>query len=499
MLPSLNHRLRRLGRSVLAAASALAIALSASGARANVSEAAPHRDEAFDFMNLLAQEGLHDLKNETWNAYGQFTFIASYKPPFHAAYTDLNGSHNSLSPNAELSFTGSFTLWLAAHLWRGGEAYFVPEVISLQALSDLRGLGGAIQNFELQKTGTRTPQLYRSRAFIQQRIELGGDTVEKTSDPMQLGAVTTSRRLVIRIGNFSTIDFMDKNAFAGDLRQQFLNMAFLTYAAYDFMADARGYSWGGMAELVWDRWALRVGRMAPPKDPNTLPLDLHLQKVYGDQVEIEHTHQWFGLDGAVRVLAYRNHAVTGRFDDAIAAHAANPMKNAANCEHNDLYNYGSQNALAPDLCWARKPNDKVGIGLNFEQHLTEDMGVFLRAMVSDGQSEVYAFGSSDRSLSFGIEGKGSLWNRPLDVAGVGAGLGWISSIHADYLRLGGVDGFVGDGTLTRGVESVLEAFYSVNLASMLWVSADFQHITNPGFNRDRGPVEVIGGRLHAEF
>jgi high affinity Mn2+ porin len=28
---------------------------------------------------------------------------------------------------------------------------------------------------------------------------------------------------------------------------------------------------------------------------------------------------------------------------------------------------------------------------------------------------------------------------------------------------------------------------------------DFQHIANPGYNRDRGPINVLGARVHADF
>ena len=111
----------------------------------------PRPNDEFSFMQLLAGKGLHDLENESWNAYGQFTYISSWKPSFSAPYTDLNGSNNSLLPTAERSFTGTATLYVGLRLWNGAEAYAVPEVISEQALSQLRGLGGAIQNFELQK------------------------------------------------------------------------------------------------------------------------------------------------------------------------------------------------------------------------------------------------------------------------------------------------------------------------------------------------------------
>ncbi|MBI5535675.1 MAG: carbohydrate porin [Deltaproteobacteria bacterium] len=447
-------------------------------------------------MNLLTRYKLHDIHDESWNAYGQLTYISSLKLPFSAAYTNANGSTNSLLTGREHSFTASATFFLGVRLWTSAEGYFVPEVIAERPLSSLRGIGGSIQNFELQKGGSVTPQIYRSRSYLQQTIGLGGKRVVKTSDPMQLGSVVDSRRLVLRAGNFSILDFLDKNSFAGDLRQQFFNMAFLTYAAYDFGSDARGFSYGGVAELYWDDWALRFGRISLPKDPNQLSADFRLDKHYGDQVEVEHTHKLGGRAGAVRILGYRNRGRMGRFDDAIAAYRSDPGKNATTCPG---FNYGSENANAPDLCWVRKANTKLGIGINVEQYVSDDIGLFLRGMISDGKSEVYAYTPTDRSLAFGLLSRGSAWGRPRDLAGTGVGLAWISGIHAEYLRMGGIDGFVGDGNLRLGTESVFEVFYSVNLLSSAWLSGDYQHITNPAFNKDRGPVDIFGARFHAEF
>lgn len=454
------------------------------------------RADDLDAMHLLAKRGLHDLTHERWNAYGQVTFIGSYKPPFAARYTNSNGSPNSLLPSAEGSFTASATMYLAARLWRGAEAHLVPEVIALRPLSNLKGLGGAIQNFELQKSGSVVPQLYRSRAYLQQTLELGGDEEAIESKAMQLGRTSHARRLTVRAGSFSVIDFFDKNELVDDPRQQFFNMTFMTYAAYDFAADSRGYTWGGMAELRWDEWALRIARMAPPKHPNELALDPRIFTFYGDQVELQHDHELFGQKGALRLLAYRNRLNTGRFDDAVAAYAADPGKNAAACTG---YDYDSANSSAPDLCWVRRPNVKVGLGLNVEQWISPDVGVFFRGMISDGRTEVYAFGSTDRSLAYGAVAHGAAWHRSRDLAGVGMGLGWISSTHAEYLRRGGIDGFIGDGTIRPAAETIVEAFYSVNLASALWLSADYQHVVNPAFNADRGPVNILGARAHAEF
>jgi hypothetical protein len=466
-------------------------------ARAQAAPPAPHEDQAFDVMNVLTWNKMHDIGHESWNAYGQFTYISSWKPGFSAAYTNANGSVNSLAPDYERSFTGSFTLFFGARLWHGGEAYFVPEVISERGLSNLKGIGGSIQNFELQKTGSETPQLYRARTYLHQTFGLGGALQDKTSQPMQLAATVDRRRLELRVGTFSALDVFDRNNVIPDPRKDFLNMAFMTHTSWDFAADARGYSFGGAAELYWDDWALRVGRMAPPHDPNVLPITFDLISQYADAFELEHDHVLFGRSGAVRLLAYRNREITGRFSQAIAAFQADPMKNAAACTS---YNYGSGNHTAPDLCWVRQPNTKVGIGINLEQHIiADDIGVFLRAMYSDGRTEVDAFNSADRDLSFGFLANGSIWHRQFDSTGIGFGASWISSAHAQYLAMGGVDGFIGDGHLNQAAESVIEGFYSFNLFRALWLTADYQHLWNPGFNADRGPVEIISGRVHAEF
>lgn len=487
---------RRLSCALLGAAVFAGALLTSSRASAQAAPPAAHEDAAFDVMNLLARRGLHDIHDESWNVYGQYTYISSWKLRFAAPYTNANGSTSSLLPNPERSFTGSFTLFFGLRLWPGGEAYFVPEVIAERALSGLHGLGGSIQNFELQKSGSETPQLYRARTFLRQTFELGGERTERSSDPMQLASMAARRRVVLTAGSFTILDVFDRSSITWDPRQTFFNMAFMTHSSWDFPSDARGYSWGGAAEMYWDDWALRIGRITPPQNPNQLATDFRLDRYYGDQVEVEHDHELFGLAGAVRLLVFRNHVKSGRFDEAIAAFKADPTKNAAACTE---FNYGSGNVTAPDLCWVRRPNVKVGIGLNVEQHLTADIGVFLRAMYADGESEVVAYNPADRSLSFGAVAKGSAWHRPFDVTGIAYGMSWISRLHADYLAMGGIDGFIGDGHLRQGAETVLEAFYSLNLFDAVWLSADYQYLRNPGFNADRGPVHILGGRVHAEF
>ena len=48
-------------------------------------------------------------------------------------------------------------------------------------------------------------------------------------------------------------------------------------------------------------------------------------------------------------------------------------------------------------------------------------------------------------------------------------------------------------------EDILEMFYSVGLGKKSSVSFDWQHIRNPAYNADRGPVNALAVRLHTEF
>jgi len=457
-------------------------------------QAAEHEPVALPLVTPPAVT--ENVKEESWNAYGQFTYIGQRKDSFAAAYTNLNGSPNSLLPGKELSHTTTATAFLGLRGWNGGEIYFVPEMIAEVPLSDLHGLGGSINNGELEKNGRPTPTFYRSRLFLRQTWGLGGESTPVASGPMQLAKSVDSRRFVLTAGNLAIIDIFDKNAYVGDVRQQFVNMNFLTYSAFDFAADARGYTWGVAGEYYRDDWALRLGRFIGPRNPNQLQLNYSIMKYYGDQLEIEHKHDLFEKPGKVRLLFYRNVENMGRWDDAINAFNADPTKNATTCTG---FNYGSNNAGAPDLCWARKSNSKIGLGINVEQSISQDIGVFFRGMKSDGQTEVYAYTSTDSSISFGATIKGNRWGRERDSVGIGYAQNWLSSAHVAYLNMGGIDGFIGDGRISYKPEEAFEAYYNINVNKFAWLTFDIQRVANPAYNSDRGPVTMLGVRLHAEF
>ena len=404
----------------------------------------------------------------------QTTYVRQYKPPFRAAYS----GPNSLSAERERSYSLTATAMFGVRPWRGGEIYLNPEMALGLPLSNLTGLGG-FPNAELARTAGRTPTYYLARLFVRQTWGLGGEAQKVESDQNQLGGSVPARRIVATVGLLPVIDVFDDNTYNHDGRTQFMNWSLVTHGAFDFAADARGYSRGAALEWFHDDWALRIARFAMPTESNGTKLNLAYGRSYGDQIEVERGWRVGERPGRVRLLAYRNRATMGSFADALAL--------------------GAATGTVPDLTQVRRDQAKIGYGLNLEQSFGPAGGVFLRASRHDGRTETFAYSEIDNSVSGGVLLHGGTWGRARDSAGLALGRNGLSSSHRDYLAAGGLAFFLGDGALNYRPETVVEAFYSLAVLPRLWASVNVQRITNPGYNADRGPVNVYGARVHTNF
>ena len=423
---------------------------------------------------------------ERFGWHGQSTYIWQTKPAFGAAYDGIN----SLQAAREKSYSFTATLALGARLWAGGEAYLNGELVQGVALSGLTGLGG-LSNGELQKTAGSKPLLYLARAFVRQTWALSGsgdsgdsghsgDEREAVASAFnQLGGTQAKRRVVMSVGNLAVSDLFDNNSYAHEARTQFLNWALLGHGHFDFAADSRGYSVGAALEWITPDGALRAGRFAVTRESNGLALDSQIGKHFGDQLELEHEIELGGREGRLRLLAFRNVAVMARFDEALAADATS--------------------GGTPNLDAVRRTQNKIGWGLGWEQSLTDTLGGMLRLGRHDGHTEPYAFASIDDSASAALVQRGAAWQRPEDQLGLALVSNGLSAPHQRFLAAGGNDFYIGDGRLRYRRERVVEAYYSAALSAGLRLSADVQHITNPAYNRDRGPVRLLALRLHVEL
>jgi hypothetical protein len=405
-----------------------------------------------------------------FEAHAQATYVRQEKPPFAAAYS----GPKSLSAQREYGYSFTGTIFLGARFGHGWEAYLNPEFVQGRALSDLQGLGG-FSNGENQRSAKGEIQGYSARAFVRKTWNVAGDAEKQKSDANQVRTSYAERRFVLTAGNFSVLDVFDAVEYSRDPRTQFLNWASLTYGAWDYPADARGYTWGAAGEYITPRWTLRAGRFLVPVESNGLDLDRHVGSRYGEAVELERPYALAGRKAALRVLVFRNRVNAGAFRDALALSAP------------------------PDVTQVRHAQSKEGIGVGTQVALTQDIGAYVRAGWNDGRTETFAFTEIDRSLAAGTLIKGARWHRGEDTVGLAAYVNGLSSAHRDYLAAGGQGFFLGDGQLNYGTERITEAFYSLQLVRGASITADWQHIVNPGYNRDRGPANVYNVRLHFEI
>lgn len=418
-------------------------------------------------------------ETEQWSIHGQSTYIVQQKNNFNSPYYGQNSLLNRSEGGGGKSYTLSATAFLGARLWEGAEVYWNPEMFEGTPFNgQLVGLGG-FQNGELQKGSYAPPVYYTARAFIRQTIGLGGGKEHIEGAPNQLAGNLDKNRIVVSYGKFATLDFFDQNSYSHDPRTQFQNFAIFSMGAYSYAADTKGYTYGAVAEWYQGDWILKAARLAMPTIPNTAQLDYSMTRDYANQVELTHEHELWGKPGAVRALYYQQHAYMGNYQSAVAL--------------------GQQTSSTPDVSNTRlAAQNSWGYGINIEQVINEDVGIFGRWSWNPGNTETQTVDIS-RSLSGGVSIKGSTWSRPSDTIGMGFAVNGIAPIQRTYLQMGGMSPFIGDGNLSYKTEQILETFYSAKVYKELYLSADYQRIANPAYNAARGPVNFFGLRAHIEM
>ena len=142
---------------------------------------------------------------------------------------------------------------------------------------------------------------------------------------------------------------------------------------------------------------------------------------------------------------------------------------------------------------------KYGYVVNLEQALADDLGVFGRWSWNDGKTEIMAFTDIDASLSLGASIKGTRWGRPDDVIGIGGAINALSRDHRDFIAAGGLGILIGDGALNYRTRAHPGSLLRLCADQGHHADGDYQFITNPAYNADRGPVHIFSGRLHGEF
>jgi high affinity Mn2+ porin len=152
-----------------------------------------------------------------------------------------------------------------------------------------------------------------------------------------------------------------------------------------------------------------------------------------------------------------------------------------------------------DIIATRAYRLKYGICLNGEYEITKGIGIFTRLGWNDGQSEDWAYADVQKAASAGLSIKGDFWHRTNDTVGLAFNVNGISRVQQQFFADGGVGILAGDGGLNYGLEKMLETYYNYHVWKTLHLTADYQFIIDPAYNRARGPVSVLSGRIHWDF
>ena len=410
--------------------------------------------------------------SEHWNLFYQATSVGQYHGTFRSPYSGAYSLRNSTERDVSLTTT----LFLGIRLSPSTQLYFNPEIAGGRGFSGVSGLANS-SNGELPRVASATPKPYLARLYVVQDFGFGSEKESFESEGNQLAGQRPMNRYTVTAGRFTLTDFFDNNRYSHDPRTQFLGWGVMFNGAWDYPADVRGYTWGWVHELHMRNWSVRYASAAMPRVANGLRLDHRLFRNRGDVYEGEYRFKVREHEGTVRLLHYRNHANAGTYSEAV----------------------GTQ-WFAPDITASRRNGTlKYGFGISAEQALTKDIGIFGRLGWNDGKTESFAFTAIDRLATLGVSITGQRWHRPFDTAATELTVSGISGVHAAYLAHGGYDFLIGDGRLTYGPEYISESYYSARLFPGFFTSFTLQHVSNPAYNQDRGPVWIPSLRLHLEL
>ena len=417
---------------------------------------------------------------------GQANIIFQGHGPFHSPYE----GENSLLSRGEYktSLVGTLFLGLQLHhnLRYNTDGILNVESTGGRGISEALGLAG-FTNLDVVRNPNLGSAPYISRVQLHQTIGFTSNLVEVERTPFSLATEAPERRLELRVGKMSMPDFFDINSVGTDSHLQFLNWTIDNNGAWDYAADTRGYTYGIVAEYVDKSWSARYGVALMPTVANGIDLDWNLRRASGQNMEFELRRSLLGhlvspeRKGTIRILSFVNHAHMGLYRDAVKAY---------------LSGIGDR----PDISSVAKLGAvKYGFGLNAEQELTQDLRAFLRIGWNEGQHESFAYTEVAQTVVFGADYAGRRWLRPNDKLGAAFVSNAIKRDHQNYLAYGGLGFLLGDGRLSYGRENILEGYYTLHAWRGVFYALDLQYITNPGYNRDRGPVLVGAVRMHVDF
>ena len=426
---------------------------------------------------VIAQDTALHTKTKKYSLHWQATVIPQYHFDFKAPYT----GDNSMEPSEPVKTSFTTTFFLSYKPCTNTYLVFDPEAAGGKGLSKTLGVAG-FPNGEIYRVGDPAPKPFIARLYAEHRFPLSKKKAFTGDDQNQVAETTNTEYISVIAGKFALTDFFDNSDISHDPRTQFMNWSLMGEGAWDYAANTRGYTFGVVAQALYHDWAFRVANVAMPIEANGQDLQYKPADASSYIAEIEKTHLFRKDDRHFTTLhagAFLNKEKMGNY--ALAIQQA------------------MQTATTPDVTATRMyGRSKWGFYLSLDNNFG-NIHHFIKGSWNDGKNETWAFTEIDRSVATGLSFDGKLWNRKHDHLGIAYVVNGISKDHRDYLSLGGYGFIIGDGALNYGTEQIVETYYNFYLWKIISISPDYQFVLHPAYNKDRGPVHIVGLRLHVEL
>ena len=425
-------------------------------------------------MVLFVHLAIGQQDSSNWyTLHFQLTTVTQNHQTIKAPYSGDKSLQQKEKPATSLTTS----VFAGIRLFKNTELFVNPEMAGGEGMSSATGIAG-FPNGETFRVGSTKPVIYLARAYLHHIIPLIKEKQWTNDDANTIAEMTPKKYISLSAGKLSLDDFFDDNNYSHDPREQFLNWSLMSAGAYDYAADVRGYTYAFVAEYISPLWEARLATSLLPKEANGAILDWKYSKSFSWQGEVvKKWNEEKDNTTILRLIGFFNRSHMGSYKEALAY---TPI---------------------PDVIATRiYSRNKLGWVINAERQLDKTSGAFGRLSWNDGKNETWCFTEIDQSASVGYVLKGNNWKRNDDELGVAFIGNGISKDHQDFLAKGGSGFIIGDGKLNYSPEMIAELYYKLLvLKGKIAISPDYQFVLNPAYNKDRGPVHVIGLRFHTEW
>jgi high affinity Mn2+ porin len=425
-------------------------------------------------MVLIVRLAMGQQDSSNWyTLHFQLTTVTQNHQTIKAPYSGPKSLQQKEKPATSLTAS----VFAGVRLFKNTELFVNPEMAGGEGMSSATGIAG-FPNGETFRVGSTKPVIYLARAYLRHIIPLSQSKQWTNDDANTIAEMTPRKYISLSAGKLSLGDFFDDNNYSHDPREQFLNWSLMSAGAYDYAADVRGYTYAFVTEYISPLWEARIATALLPKEANGANLDWKYSKSFSWQAEVvKKWNEEKDNTTILRLIGFLNRSHMGSYKEALAY---TPI---------------------PDVIATRiYSRNKLGWVINAERQLGKSSGAFGRLSWNDGKNETWCFTEIDKSASVGYVLKGNSWKRNDDELGLAIIANGISKDHQNFLAKGGSGFIIGDGKLNYSPELIAELYYKLFvLKGKIAISPDYQFVLNPAYNKDRGPVHVIGLRFHTEW